>query len=97
MSHTWSHVDGTGENFDDNLDSQVIRDTAVPASSEPLSSSQDVPVRLDDANLASSYCPVMAMCRFPFKYIRESQSDLRQRVASKYFDNQQFWKRYWKL
>ncbi|KAI9371881.1 hypothetical protein BJX61DRAFT_481700 [Aspergillus egyptiacus] len=41
-----------------------------------------------------TFCPLAAISRFPYHHIR---GDLKQRVASKFFDKGQFWERDWDL
>ncbi|CAL5867574.1 uncharacterized protein PFLUO_LOCUS1793 [Penicillium psychrofluorescens] len=45
-----------------------------------------------DVTLAESYCPVVALSRFPYRYLR---GEMSQKVASRFFDANKFWDRHW--
>jgi hypothetical protein len=40
------------------------------------------------------FCPLMAMSRYPYKFVRK---ELSQTVASRFFDRGKFWQRVWDL
>jgi hypothetical protein len=40
------------------------------------------------------FCPLMAMSRYPYKFVRK---ELSQTVASEFFDGGKFWQRVWDL
>lgn len=42
-----------------------------------------------------SFCPISAISKFPYKYIRDSTA--KQNVASGFFDSQKFWDNRWDL
>ncbi|KAI9928988.1 hypothetical protein MW887_001381 [Aspergillus wentii] len=45
-----------------------------------------------EASLVGSFCPLIAVSRFPYKYIR---GELSQQVANAFFDGGKFWDRCW--
>ncbi|KAJ5625841.1 hypothetical protein N7510_002150 [Penicillium lagena] len=47
-----------------------------------------------DVTLAESFCPVVALSRFPYRYLR---GEMSQKVASRFFDGNKFWNRHWDL
>lgn len=44
--------------------------------------------------VSGSFCPLMAVSRFPYRFIH---GDLSQLVASAFFDGGKFWKRRWSM
>lgn len=48
----------------------------------------------DKSTLSGTFCPAIALSRFPYKFIRDNQS---QSVASEFFDKGKFWERTWDL
>lgn len=48
----------------------------------------------DAANSSGSFCPLIAVSRYPYRFIH---GELSQRVASEFFDQGKFWKRSWDL
>lgn len=46
------------------------------------------------ASPGQPFCPLMAVARFPYRYI---QGGLSQTVASRFFDRGKFWERSWDL
>jgi hypothetical protein len=59
-----------------------------------VGSSSQGPVWPSDVTLAESYCPVVALSRFPYRYLR---GEMSQKVASRFFDANKFWDRHWDL
>jgi hypothetical protein len=47
-----------------------------------------------DAKLAASFCPAVAVSRYPYKYVR---GELSQTIAHHFFDEGKFWNRVWDL
>ncbi|PGH11314.1 hypothetical protein AJ79_04930 [Helicocarpus griseus UAMH5409] len=45
-------------------------------------------------NKVASFCPIIAVSRFPYKYVRSSEKD---RIAKGFFDAGKFWDRCWDL
>ncbi|KKZ65982.1 hypothetical protein EMCG_08276 [[Emmonsia] crescens] len=45
-------------------------------------------------NGAKSFCPISAVSRFPYKYVRGSDGD---RIAQRFFSEGKFWKRSWDI
>ncbi|OXV07023.1 hypothetical protein Egran_05211 [Elaphomyces granulatus] len=54
----------------------------------------DVDFEVPDAPLAACFCPVLAITRLPYKYIRNQGSDL---IAKQFFDGGKIWARGWDL
>lgn len=50
--------------------------------------------RGDVGSSGHSYCPIISVSKFPYKYISGSDS---QRVAERFFDQGKFWQRGWEL
>lgn len=42
-----------------------------------------------------SFCPIVSISKFPYKYIRDSTA--KQNIASGFFDSQKFWDNLWDL
>lgn len=46
------------------------------------------------AELADSFCPLVAISRHPYKYVK---GEMSQRIASQFYDEGKFWDRTWDL
>jgi len=43
------------------------------------------------------FCPILALAKFPYKYLPRSAWSSQQAIASKFFDEGKFWQREWSL
>ncbi|PKX92214.1 3'-5' exonuclease [Aspergillus novofumigatus IBT 16806] len=64
--------------------------TQIPETEDPSPHDQEEP----STPLDGFFCPLMAMSRYPYKFVRK---ELSQTVASRYFDGGKFWQRVWDL
>lgn len=55
---------------------------------------EDIDFENPDAPLTACFCPVLAIIRLPYKYIRNKGSDL---IAKQFFDGGKIWTRGWDL
>ncbi|GFF83166.1 uncharacterized nucleolar protein C2C4.08 [Aspergillus udagawae] len=62
----------------------------TPDTRDSSSHSQEEP----STPLDGFFCPLMAMSRYPYKFVRK---ELSQTVASQFFDGGKFWQRVWDL
>ncbi|RJE19768.1 QDE-2-interacting protein [Aspergillus sclerotialis] len=51
-------------------------------------------IQATGSELSTSFCPIVAVSRYPYKYIK---GELSQTVASGFFDGGKFWNREWDL
>ena len=77
-----------GKKIDENADDSTQRGKlqAIETDQPVGGASQDT--------AADSFCPLLAVSRFPYKFIR---GELRQQVARRFFDQGRFWNRGWDL
>jgi len=80
------------------------------ASSMKLSSSSKIkpvepsldPLKTDNrlgevSPLGLRFCPILALAKFPYRYLPKSAWSSQQLIASKFFDEGKFWQREWNL
>jgi hypothetical protein len=109
LSYVRSHVDGLYQLDDQNHSRQAILpalgqekntsqepESAAHSDNEmvDVGSSTQGPVWPSDIVLAESFCPAVALSRFPYLFLR---GDISQKVASRFFDANKFWDRGWDL
>lgn len=74
-----------------------------PASSkikpgEPSLNSPKTDNRLGEVSpLGCRFCPILALAKFPYRYLIRSAWSSQQLIASKFFDEGKFWQREWNL
>lgn len=61
---------------------------------QPSAEEANAKAQATDANTSGSFCPAVAVSRFPYRFI---QAELSQKVASEFFDEGKFWNRPWDL
>lgn len=72
-----------------------IKQTAAPEDQDtPAGGTETASINEAAAKLSISYCPIMAVSRYPYKEIK---GELGQRIGSRFFDDGKFWNRPWNL
>ena len=84
-THSIDEDDASSSTCSDAMPSVPIASTATP---------QTRLVRGQLSSLGESFCPIIAVSKFPYKYIAKTDSE---RVADKFFNAGQFWMRKWDL
>lgn len=83
--------------------SHLVKDTGHPVDSGSTGKDAIHPIEAvntvkngsqTDVKLASSFCPIIAVSRYPYKHIK---GELSQKIASSFFDEGKFWNRKWDL
>ncbi|GAB7339866.1 hypothetical protein MBLNU457_6399t1 [Dothideomycetes sp. NU457] len=69
-----------------------------PKPLDPSSDSLQTDKRLGEVSpLALRFCPILALAKFPYRYLPKSAWNSQQLIASKFFDEGKFWQRDWNL
>jgi len=65
---------------------------------EPLPESFKTDERLGEVSpIGFRFCPILALAKFPYKYLPRSAWSSQRAIASKFFDEGKFWQREWNL
>lgn len=85
---------------------QTSDEMDAPGSSNPLVANMEAiaikeeakekgpAIQATGSEISTSFCPVVAVSRYPYKYIK---GQLSQTIASGFFDQGKFWDREWDL
>lgn len=81
----------------DTLDSLVATMEAVSVketAEDEIPSSVTPAIQTTESDLSTSFCPIIAVSRYPYKYIK---GELSKNIVQKFFDEGKFWNREWTL